>query len=116
VLWHQGEADAAMSTDAYARDLTELIQASRQTVGWHMPWFVAQVSYRSPANPSAIAVRAAQKRVCDSGTALLGPDTDDLVGDNRDNAGRGIHFSGKGLQAHGNAWAEKVSAFINTAD
>ncbi len=115
VLWHQGEADAAMNTDAYARDLTEVIQASRQVVGWHAPWFVAQVSYHSPANPLHPTVRAGQKKVCDSGTAFLGPDTDTLVGDNRDNGGRGIHFSGKGLQAHGNAWAEKVGTFIDTA-
>jgi hypothetical protein len=114
VLWHQGEADVAMSTDEYARRLTELIEASRQAAGWKVPWYVAQVSYHNPANRSSPATRAAQKKVCDSGLAIAGPDTDVLDGDNRENGGKGIHFSGKGLRAHGQAWAEKVGAHLDT--
>jgi hypothetical protein len=113
VLWHQGETDVAMNSDDYARHLTDLIRASRQSTGWNVPWFVAQVSYHNPSNPSSASVRAGQKKVCDAGTALTGPDTDTLTGDNRDNGGKGIHFSGKGLQAHGQAWAEKVGAYID---
>lgn len=113
VLWHQGEADVSMSSDDYARSLTELIQASRRSAEWEAPWFVARVSYHNPTSPSFPSVRAGQKKVWDAGTALEGPDTDELTGDNRDNGGKGIHFSGKGLRAHGRAWAEKVGAYID---
>jgi serine/threonine protein kinase len=113
VLWHQGEADVAMDTDEYTRRLTELIRSSRQSIGWNAPWFVAQVSYHSPAKPSFPAVRAAQKKVCDIGLAIAGPDSDALVGDNREDGGKGIHFSGTGLRAHGQAWAEKVGDHLD---
>jgi hypothetical protein len=42
------------------------------------------------------------------------PDTDQLTGDNRQNGGLGVHFSDKGLQAHGHLWAEKVEAWLDT--
>ena len=112
VLWHQGETDINMNSDDYARQLTELIRDSRQSIGWSPPWFVAQVSYHNPTNRSSPAVRAGQKKLWDAGTALEGPDTDLLTGDNRENGGKGIHFSGKGLQAHGRAWADKVGAYV----
>ena len=35
------------------------------------------------------------------------------TGDNRDNNGQGIHFSAKGLHAHGVQWAAKVSAYLD---
>jgi hypothetical protein len=44
---------------------------------------------------------------------MQGPDTDTLTGDNRDMDGKGIHFSPKGLKAHGEMWAEKVSAYLD---
>ncbi len=47
------------------------------------------------------------------GTAIEGPDTDTLTGDNRDHNGAGIHMSGKGERAHGELWAEKVTRFLN---
>ena len=47
--------------------------------------------------------------------ALEGPDTDALRGDNRDDGGRGIHFSARGLNAHGKLWADKVSAYLDRA-
>jgi hypothetical protein len=31
-----------------------------------------------------------------------------MIGDNRQNGGLGVHFSDKGLQAHGRLWAKKV--------
>jgi eukaryotic-like serine/threonine-protein kinase len=113
VLWHQGEADVTMETDEYARRLSELIQASRQTIGWEVPWFVAQASYHGPTNASYPSVREGQKKVWDLGLAFPGPDTDTLMGENRDNGGRGIHFSGKGLRAHGAAWAKKIRSYLD---
>src|SRR6202035_2108016 len=72
VLWHQGESDVGMSTDDYARLLTNLIQESTKAAGWDFPWFVAQVSYHNPSSPSNEAIREAQKKLWDSKVALQG--------------------------------------------
>jgi serine/threonine protein kinase len=113
VLWHQGEADAGTPSDDYARHLTDIIRASRKAAGWDVPWFVAQVSYQSPGAPASASTRAGQKKLWETKVALEGPDTDALVGDNRDQGGNGVHFSGKGLRAHGQLWADKVSAYLD---
>jgi serine/threonine protein kinase len=115
VLWHQGEADFSTPADDYARGLTDVIQASRKAAGWDVPWFVAQVSYLNPGMTASASTRAGQKKLWDTKVALEGPDTDALTGDNRDQGGKGIHFSAKGLQAHGKLWAEKVGAYLDKA-
>jgi serine/threonine protein kinase len=112
LLWHQGESDVDLAPAEYARLMTSLIESARKEAGWNFPWMVAQVSYHNPKNPSFEAVRTGQKMLWDKKVALEGPDTDTLRGDNRDDAGRGIHFSGKGLRAHGRMWADKVSAHL----
>jgi hypothetical protein len=120
LLWHQGESDAHQKPDHQIsageyRALTErLIQASRRQAGWNFPWFAAQASYHTPDDPAAPEVRAAQADLWKSGIALEGPDTDQLTGDNRQNNGKGVHFSAKGLQAHGRLWAEKVAAYVSS--
>ena len=101
VLWHQGESDTGMLADEYAKKLTNVIEESRGAAGWDVPWFVAQVSYHNPNDVATAATRKAQKKLWDTGVALEGPDTDTLTGDNRDTNGQGIHFSPKGLLAHG---------------
>jgi hypothetical protein len=119
LLWHQGESDAhqkpehGISADEYGILLKRVIQASRAQAGWDFPWFVAQVSYHVPDDPSAPEIRAAQASLWRSGIALEGPDTDRLTGDNRQNNGKGVHFSAKGLEAHGRLWAEKVFAYLD---
>jgi hypothetical protein len=113
VLWHQGESDVGMTADEYARQLTNVIEGSKKDAGWDFPWVVAQVSYHNPKAPSFPTTREAQKKLWDTKVAVEGPDTDALTGDNRDNGGMGIHFSGKGLRAHGKLWAEKVSAYVD---
>ena len=119
VLWHQGESDAkqkdptrTLGGEAYARLLTQLIVSSRQDSGRQAPWFVAQVSYHSPADTGCPDIRGAQAGLWKKGLALEGPDSDALGGANRDHAGKGIHFSGEGLKAHARAWAEKVVPWI----
>lgn len=109
VLWHQGEADVKMPSEEYAARLAGIIRASTASAGWQFPWFVARVSYQDPGQVSFPAPREAQKKLWDAGIALEGPDTDTLVGDHRDHGGRGIHFSRKGLEAHGKMWADAVS-------
>ena len=120
LLWHQGESDAHQApghdipADLYTRMLAQIIRTSRRQAGWDFPWFVAQVSYHTPADPSCPEIRDAQKALWQSGIALEGPDTDQLTGDNRQNGGKGVHMSDKGLQAHGRLWAEKVGAYLDT--
>jgi serine/threonine protein kinase len=113
VLWHQGESDTGMPSAEYGRKMTALIQQSRKAAGWEVPWFVAQVSYHNPNDTMTAAMREAQKKLWDSGVALEGPDTDTLIGDDRDTNGKGIHFSTKGLRAHGRLWADKVGVWLD---
>ncbi len=112
VLWHQGESDTGMNPDEYDRKMTVLIQGTRQAAGWDVPWFVAQATYHPGEGPNA-AIREAQKKLWESGVALQGPDTDQLTGDDRDEGGKGIHFSPKGLAAHGKLWADKVGDWLD---
>lgn len=118
LLWHQGESDAhqpsghEISGDEYRALMRRLIAASRAAAGWNFPWFVAQVSYHKPDDPSAPEIREAQASLWRSGVALEGPDTDRLTRGYRQNNGTGIHFSAKGLEAHGSLWAEKLAAYI----
>ncbi len=120
LLWHQGESDAhqtgehAITAEEYRRLLARVIEASRREAGWDFPWFVAQASYHNPRDPFAREIRDAQKSLWLAGLALAGPDTDQLTGDNRQNGGLGVHFSDKGLQAHGRLWAKKVEAWLDT--
>jgi hypothetical protein len=113
LLWHQGESDVGMTSAEYAERLTRVIEASKKAAGWDFPWFVAQVSYHNPSSPSFPTTREGQKKLWQKGIALEGPDTDSLTGDNRDLGGMGIHFSPKGLRAHGRMWAEKVAVYLD---
>jgi hypothetical protein len=120
LLWHQGESDAhqapehEISAENYRSLMEQIIRASRREAGWDFPWFVAQATYHSPNDTSCPEIRDAQKSIWRSGLALEGPDTDQLTGDNRQNNGKGVHMSAKGLQAHGRMWAEKVEAWLDT--
>lgn len=118
LLWHQGESDAnqkpphEISGAEYQRLMAELIKSSRDDAGWRFPWFVAQVSYHTPDDPMSPEIREAQANLWRSGLALEGPDTDQLTGLNRQNNGQGVHMSDMGLKAHGQLWADKVSAWL----
>jgi hypothetical protein len=119
LLWHQGESDAHqkpehdIGAEEYGRMMGEVIAASRREAGWNFPWFVAQASYHTTDDPSCPPIREAQAGLWRSGIAREGPDTDRLTGDNRQNQGKGVHFSDKGLKAHGELWAEKVGAWLD---
>mgnify|MGYP002624724607 FL=1 len=115
VLWHQGESDVKMMQEDYYRKLKNTIVASTQSAGWEFPWFIAITSYHNPEQPRFEGVRSAQEQLCEEGFALLGPDTDVLTRDHRDLDGLGIHFSPKGLKAHGRMWAEKVAPHADEA-
>ena len=116
VLWHQGESDANQNDPTrtlpgklYRDYLERVIRESRRDSGWDVPWFVAQVSYHGPGDEASSDIRAAQAALWKDGLALEGPDSDALRGVLR----AGVHFNGKGLQAHGKLWAEKVGAYLD---
>ena len=119
VLWHQGESDANQ-TDAsrtlpgplYQEYLTEIIRQSRQRMGREIPWFVAQATYHVPGDEASPDIRAAQAAVAADGTALSGPDSDSLKGEWREAGGKGVHFSGPGLEQHAKLWLEKIAPWL----
>jgi hypothetical protein len=113
VLWHQGEADFNTPPDIYYDKLKNIIETSKIQAGWEFPWFIARATYHNPVQSSWPKVREGQKRILDNKIALEGPDTDTLVGDNRDFDGKGIHFSPKGLKNHGLLWAQQVSVYLD---
>jgi hypothetical protein len=119
LLWHQGESDAnqvpghEMTPADYRRMLERIVRESRRQAGWEFPWLVAQATYHNPAEALSPEIREAQASLWKDGIALEGPDTDILTGDNRQNGGKGVHLSGKGLEAHGKMWAEKVERYLD---
>jgi hypothetical protein len=119
VLWHQGESDAnqpdptrTLPGNLYSEFLRRIIRETRKETGWDVPWFVAQASYHVPGDEASPDIRAAQKALWDGGVALEGPDTDVLKGDLRQNSGKGVHFSDKGLKAHAARWVDKVTPWL----
>ncbi|MBN1902192.1 hypothetical protein JW926_12780 [Candidatus Sumerlaeota bacterium] len=114
VLWHQGENDCHVNFPDYYEKMISVIRSSTKKAGWEFPWFVAQATYHNTEKLSDPVIRAAQKRLWNDGIALPGPDTDALVGMDRDLGGLGIHFSPQGLKKHGMMWAEKVSCYLDS--
>ena len=121
VLWHQGESDAGQARAGYPADrqitgqqyrelLEKIIRASRKQAGYDLPWIVAEATYHTEADPADEEFRAAQKSLWDDHVALEGPDTDALRKEYRN----GVHFNAKGLRAHGQLWADKVAAYLDT--
>jgi len=114
VLWHQGESDVEMEPGTYVERFARMVEGSRNRARWPIPWFAAKTSYHSPEIPKWDNLRADFDGIWDSGIALPGPDTDKLTDDHRDFDGLGIHFSVKGLTAHGKMWAKTVSKWFET--
>jgi hypothetical protein len=119
ILWHQGESDAGQSRggiDAsrqisgadYVRYMTILVQSSRKQAGWDVPWFTAQATYHKQDDPADAEFRDAQKSLWDAKLTLAGPDTDALGPEFR----QGVHFNGRGLNRHGELWAERVGSWL----
>jgi hypothetical protein len=119
ILWHQGESDVRQAPEyeitpsTYRRYLQRVIEASRAAAGWRVPWFVAQVSYHTPEDQGSPELRAAQKSLVTDGLALAGPNTDELGPEFRQDNGRGIHMNPRGLQRHGELWAQLVGTWLD---
>lgn len=119
VLWHQGESDAnqqdptrTLPGKLYREYLEKIIRQSRREIGREAPWFVAQASYHTPMDEGSPDIRDAQASLWQDGIALEGPDTDALKGAFREANGKGVHFSGPGLQEHAAHWAEKLAPWL----
>jgi lysophospholipase L1-like esterase len=120
VLWHQGESDAnqkdktrTLAGKLYREHLEKIIRDSRRDTGFEAPWFVAQASYHVPGDEGSEDIRAAQASLWKDGLAQPGPDSDALKGPLRERKGVGVHFSGAGLRAHGQKWAEKITPWLD---
>ncbi|HVU46038.1 MAG TPA: sialate O-acetylesterase [Terracidiphilus sp.] len=120
LLWHQGESDAHQKPGhqidgaTYRQMMIKLIRDSRRQAGWNFPWIVAEATYHSPADASDPDIEQAQQSLWRSGIALEGPNTDALGSEYRQNHGTGVHFSGAGLKAHGELWAQAVEHYLDT--
>ena len=116
VIWHQGESDAGqrdadrqISGAQYVEFMEKLIRTSRNKAAWPVPWFTAVATYHAEQDAEDTAFRNAMKSLWSKGLSWEGVDTDALRGDLR----AGVHFNGKGLQKHGQLWAEKVGAWLD---
>lgn len=122
LLWHQGESDSnqapahSISPDEFHDMMVRLIQASRASAGWSVPWITAVATYHTPQDQSSPEFEAAQRRLWTEGLALEGPNTDTLGPEYRQNGGKGVHFSDAGLKAHGALWAEAVERYIDSTE
>jgi hypothetical protein len=105
VLWHQGESDGATSAIEYHDRLKAVIEESNRLANWSFPWIVALAT--GPGGP-----RDGQQQLWADSIAIAGPDTELLKGENRDDGGKGVHFSRIGPIHHGEAWAEKIIPWI----
>lgn len=120
VLWHQGESDAnqpkemnsTLPGDLYTRYMEQLITESQLAIGWEVPWFTAMATYHIPGDEYSTDIQQAQLALWNAGISLEGPNTDELKNEMRENNGKGVHFSARGLQKHAELWVEKVSPWL----
>jgi hypothetical protein len=101
VLWHQGEADAALSAAEYTKRLRAVINGARKEAGWNFPWFAAQIQSFSKV-----------QALLDDGTVLDGAHTCDL-GPEYHITPANAHFNAAGLKLHGEMWADKVKVYLD---
>ena len=117
LVWHQGETDHDLPEYKYYSALYKVITACQKSAGWYVPWFVAIASYiitdwDNPNPKKYYNVREAQKRICTDKIAHLGPDTDTLGAEYRDETG--VHFGINGLKTHGKMWADCIIPYIHS--
>lgn len=111
VLWIQGESDFGMEATKYANYLTNIIEQSNIDMNINIPWFVSNTSYINFMISES--VRKGQQSLWNN-IALQGPDTDTLIGSNRQDFGTGVHFSCKGQHNHAVIWLEKIIPWIDS--
>jgi len=110
VLWHQGEADSAISTTAanYRGTLIGIINHGRGPGGanWNIPWYVSEASFQ-PSDPLSVeeGILSGQRQVAfTTADVYLGADTNDFHLEGR--SSDGVHFNAAGLAEHAQQWLE----------
>lgn len=106
LLWHQGERDMQLKTDAatYGAGIRKLVSSIREA-GSAAPVFVAQATYCGGRDDAAL--RAAQRDVVNPRLGIFaGPDTDILRGAvlRHDDC----HFSAAGAVRHAALWQDAL--------
>lgn len=120
VLWQQGESDviAKNSTAGYVANISRIRETAQKSIGISRPWLLAKSThhptvYNEPEGEGRI--RAGIDELAKSPGFLLGPDTDELKGENRgDNKSR-RHFSGIGQRRAAEMWLSSIRQQLLTA-
>lgn len=100
MLWHQGEADGALKTEAEEyRDRFLSMARSLRKHGLAAPIFVAVATY-CYGSPDPV-IRGSQKALVDGKTILAGPDTDRLGDEFRLDR---CHLNERGIKRHAEMW------------
>jgi hypothetical protein len=112
VIWHQGESGGGDSPAEYHDRLKAVIEESNRLAGWSFPWMVALAT--SSGTP-----REGQKMAWADGTAVEGPDTDLLAQptnrvENKEDGGKGAHYTHIGLIHHAGMWSDKLIPWIES--
>jgi hypothetical protein len=110
VLWHQGESDANQKDHdphpagkSLPRSISRtILRESRREIGWRFPGLSHRRVITCPAMKAVTTSAPRRLRLGSDGIAFAGPDSDALERQTaRARAGKGVHFSGKGLRVHG---------------
>jgi hypothetical protein len=119
VIWHQGESDAGQAREGHPADrqisgaqyvelMEQLIRRSRNAAAWPVPWFTAITTYHREEDAPDDEFRSAMQSLWSKGLSWPGPDTDQLRAGFR----AGVHFNGKGLEKHGELWAQSLGPWL----
>ncbi|WP_051397981.1 T9SS type A sorting domain-containing protein [Runella limosa] len=105
VLWHQGEADNILNTNAnlYVSNLQTVINKSRQHFGKNVGWVVARVSHYKGKNSQEV-INGQNQTVFNTSAAYFGPNTDEVQIPRPD----GAHLQNGGLADAANVWANSL--------
>ncbi|WP_158305439.1 sialate O-acetylesterase [Opitutus terrae] len=110
ILWHQGESEGLNATASGADYLAavQAVQSHCQQMFPNSIFVVAQATlyYDAPRNEQ---IRLAQRTAGALPRAAVGPDLDQLDGDNRSD---GVHFSARGATAAAELWFATLRPLI----
>jgi hypothetical protein len=102
-LWHQGEADAAMSATEYAARLRKVIDLAKGA--FPAASFYVALASRCGSTPRDNGARGGQRAVVDPHAGIFqGPDTDAI-----DERYDGCHFADAGRRRAAALWASVIS-------
>lgn len=108
VIWVQGENDtfSGLTEEQSYQNYRKILDAANGT-----PFYVSLDGFIIPGLDKE-PVRRAQSRIIAEGNGLLGADIDELREDRGNMDPPGIHFQGKGFDAHAIAWFNILSEVL----